>query len=267
MKRLLPVWLIIVSITMSYVQVIDAGTFTDDFSDGNLDGWHIFRFPVAPGFPDIVKIKNEHLVVDTTIGKMEHPGALFKQFYMELRLGDPETWDSYTLTFRTRFVEAQEEVPAAFSIFVRSSTGWFDEMASQQMLILPVLQHVQVCTTPPNAKGDPETGEIEGMVHRQTFNHRHLRRPIRLDRWLPIEIVAKKSSFEFHFDDNLVSQYEDETAVPGTVGFGVASGMIVYLDDVVITGPGIPNIGSPQSVNPEVNLVTTWGAIKNLSRK
>ena len=205
MKWLLPVWLI----TVSYVQVVDAGTFSDDFSDGNLDGWHIFRFPVAPGFPDIVKIKNGHLTVDTTIGKMEQAAALFKQFQMELRLGDSETWDSYTLTFRIRFVQAQQVVPAAFSIFVRSSMGWFGEMASQQMLILPDRQHVQVSTTPPDAKGDPETGEVEGIVHRGTLNHRHLRRPIKLSRWLPIEIIAKDSSFEFHFDDNLVSQYEE----------------------------------------------------------
>lgn len=263
MKWILSVWLI----TVSYVLVVDAGTFSDDFSDRNLDGWDIFRFPVAPGFPDIVKIKNEHLVVDTTIGKMEQPGALFKQFQMELRLGNAETWDSYTLTCRIRFVEAQQAVPAVFSIFVRSSMGWFGEMASQQMLILPDRQHVQVSTTPPDAKGDPETGEIEGIVHRGTLNHRHLRRPIKLNRWLPIEIVAKKSSFEFHFDDNLVSQYEDETAVPGTVVFLVSSGMLVYLDDVVITGPEIPNIGHPQSVYPEAQLATTWGEIKNLSRK
>ena len=267
MKWLLPVWLIIVSITMSYVQVVDAGTFSDDFSDGNLDGWDIFRFPFPPGFPDIVKIKNEHLAVDTTIGKMDPPAAFFKQVHMELRIGNAEIWDSYTLTCRIRFVEAQQVVPAVFSIFVRSSTGWFDEMASQQMLILPVLQHVQVCTTPPDAKGDPETGEIEGTVHRGTLNHRHLRRPIKLNRWLPIEIVAKKSSFEFHFDDNLVSQYEDETAVPGTVEFLVSSGMLVYLDDVLITGPEIPDIGGPHSVTPETHLATTWGKIKKPRRR
>ena len=59
----------------------------------------------------------------------------------------------------------------------------------------------------------------------------------------------------------------NETAVPGTVVFLVGVGMIVYLDDVMITGPEIPNIGSPQSVYPVARLATTWGEIKNLPMK
>ena len=100
------------------------------------------------------------------------------------------------------------------------------------MLILPADQHVQVDTTPPDARRDLKKG-LEEKILREIFDHEHLRRPIRL----------------------------------GTVGFQVASGMVVHLDDVKITGPEIPNIGSPQSVNPEARLATTWGEIKNLSRK
>ncbi len=135
------------------------------------------------------------------------------------------------------------------------------------MLILPVHQHIQVDTIPPDAQQhDPEKG-IEGMIHRQTLRAKHLRRPIKLDRWLLIKIVAEENYFEFHFDDNFVTQYEDETAVPGTVSFQVSSGLVVHLDDVAITGPEIPNIGGPHSVNPEARLGTTWGEIKNSSRR
>ena len=105
------------------------------------------------------------------------------------------------------------------------------------------------------------------MILRETFDHDNLRRPIKLGRWLPIRIVAQGNNFEFHFDDNFVTQYEDEDAVPGTVGFQISSRMVVHLDDVVITGPEIPNIGSPLSVNPEVRLATTWGEIKGSPRR
>ena len=43
----------------------------------------------------------------------------------------------------------------------------------------------------------------------------HLRRPIKLNRWLPIQIVAEENYFEFHFDDNFITQYEDESAGTG----------------------------------------------------
>ena len=105
------------------------------------------------------------------------------------------------------------------------------------------------------------------MILRETFDHDNLRRQIKLGRWLPIRIVAQENNFEFHFDGNFVTQYEDENAVPGTVGFQIDSGMVVHLDDVVITGPDIPNIGSPLSVNPEARLATTWGDMKSSVRK
>ena len=43
-----------------------SGTFLDDFSDGNLDGWNV-QFSLE--FPDSVKIKSGYLVMDTTAGK------------------------------------------------------------------------------------------------------------------------------------------------------------------------------------------------------
>ncbi len=84
---------------------------------------------------------------------------------------------------------------------------------------------------------------------------------------MPIKIVAEKDFFEFHFDDNLLVQYEDETSVPGTVGFGLGNGLLVHLDDVMITGPEIPNIGVPHNVSPVAHLAATWGEIKGLPQR
>ena len=90
---------------------------------------------------------------------------------------------------------------------------------------------------------------------------------IKLRRWHQIKIVAEASNFEFHFNGNRVSKYKDETAAPGTVRFETLSEMLVHLDDVAITGPDMPNIGGPHSVNRKTHLTTTWGEIKKSSRR
>ena len=259
-------WLpIAMLIAISPLSAAHSGTFLDDFHDRNLDGWHVWY---AHGFPIPLAFKDNYLVIDTTVEEGElPPGLEFTNLLgLELRLDNSETWNSYTLTCRVRIARVAEESSGTFSVGVRRSTGRFDISAEQEMLILTVDQRVQVHTIQPDAKHDPERG-LEGMIFRQILLERHLRRPIKLNRWLPIKIVAEEANFEFHFDENFVTQYEDESAVPGTVGFQVESGMVVHLDDVVVTGPEIPNIGSPLSVNPEADLVTTWGEIKNSSRK
>ena len=253
-------------IAIAPVSIVHSGTFLDDFHDRNLDGWHVW-YPL--GFPVPLAFKNDYLVINTTVEEDELPeGTEFiKQLGLELRLDNSEDWNSYTLTCRIRFAKAAENALGLFSVGVRRSMGHFNVMAEQRMLIILRNQHIQVDTIPPDAKSDPETGELEGTIHRQTLRPRHLRRPLKLNRWIPIKIVAEEQYFEFHVDDNFVTQYEDETAVPGTVMFLIGFGSVVHLDDVMITGPEIPNIGSPRSVNPEARLATTWGEIKNLPKK
>ena len=259
-------WLLVaLLIVMPPLSVAHSGTFLDDFHDRNLDGWHVWY---AHGIPIPIAFKDNYLVIDTTVEEGElPPGLEFTNLLeLELRLDNSETWNSYTLTCRVRIARVAEESSGILVVGVRRSIGHFGEMAEQIMLILPVRQHIQVDTVPPDAQRDPEEGLV-GMIHRKTFRERHLRRPIKLNRWLPIKIVAEETNFEFHFDDNFVAQYEDENAGPGTVRFQVASGMVVHLDDVVVTGPEIPNIGSPLSVNPEARLATTWGKIKHSRRR
>ena len=259
-------WLLIaLLIAVSPVITAYSGTFLDDFHDRNLDGWDVSIH--RPGIASPVAFKDGYLVIDTTIEKKELPEGFLKVVFLELRTGNAEDWNSYTLTCRIRFAQAPQAEGGLFSIRVRLGKGHFGVSALQQMLVSPVHQHIQVDTIPPDAQQrDPEKG-VKGRIVRETFGVNNLRRPIKLHRWLPIEIVAEENFFEFHFDDNFVVQYEDETAVPGTVAFQVGSGMVVHLDDVIITGPEIPNIGSPQSVNPEAHLTTTWGEIKNPSRR
>ena len=260
MKRLLMALLI----AMVPLSAAHSGTFLDDFHDRNLDGWHLSISP--PGIDLPVSFKDGYLVIDTTIEKNELPEGEFKFVSLELSTGNAEDWNAYTLTCRIRFGGAPQEEDGLFGIGVRRGKGQFDVVAEQRLLISPADHHVQISTTPPDAKRDAALG-LEGRIVREIFGLRELRRPIKLNRWLPIQIVAEEDYFEFHFDDNFVSQYQDEKAIPGTVQFQADSGMLVHLDDVTITGPDVPNIGSPQSVNSEAHLATTWGMLKNSRRR
>ena len=246
MKGLLMALLIAVSPVVVY-----AGTFSDDFNDGNFHGWQI-RKP-SRNFPVTVEIKNGYVVMDTMFKKNENRDFLgIKRASLELRAGNAESWNAYTLTCRIRISEVEN---ALFSIDVRRSEGRFDLAAQQTMLIDPLFPGISVITAPPDAKFNPEKIRVEGDIHRG-----HFRILIKLRRWYPIKIVADGDNFAFYFDNNLLTEYEDKTAVPGTVRFYASSGMLVHLDDVVITGPSVPDLAN--RVSPKGHLTTIWGKIK-----
>lgn len=257
----LPIALLLVVLPVSAVY---SGTFLEDFSDGDLYEWDIYGFPREVDLDDILTIERGRLVVDTRIKRRELPDIVSKGGTLELDVGGEENWDSYTLTFRVRF----EEIPlgwplSVFHVTVRKrwqQIGDHWEVDSQGMDIYLEMEWMFVSTNPP---GDPPGVAVD----RQFLRFEDLRRPIKPRRWLPIKIVADKDFFEFNFDDNVIAQYEDDTAVPGTVSFHISTGLLVHLDDIKITGPDIPNIGVPHSVDDGAFLASTWGEIKSLAER
>ena len=267
MRRLLMAALLAVSFTI----VAYSGTFVEDFNDANLDGWHLLMAPAPPFFPivDLLKFKDGYLVIDPVFRGQRHFVSL------ELRTGNAENWDSYTLTCRIRFeLEKDPELPISFNLAVRSSEGpevqrgneFFTQDNFQAVwILLAPKPEIRVFSYHPN-KGFPVEGDARSRVTRAKFSLERLARPI-ASRWIPIEIVAKRQFFEFYFDDHLVARYKDGKAGPGTISFWTNAAMIVHLDDITITGPRIPFLGGPHNVAPEARLATTWGELKNaLSR-
>ncbi len=253
MKRLMTALLLAVSLVFAAY----SGTFRDDFSDGDLDGWHIFGAP-EPFVPNLVRLEDGYLVMDTRVGKNDNPAILITLF-LELGRDNAENWNFYTLKCRVRIAEVSQGYNPTFVVSVRSGEGHFDVSTGQRMFVLPTRDLVSVVTFPPDAKIPPKG--VDGVIHRENFE-----KAIKLQRWYQIKIAAEESNFEFHFNGNRVSKYKDKTAGPGTVGFQADAGILVHLDDVVITGPDIPNTGA-HSVNPEAHLTTTWGGIKSSSRR
>ena len=263
MRRLL----IAVLLAVLPVMAAYSGTFVDDFNDGNLDGWHVRTAPLAP-FPDsnLLKFEDGHLVIDPVFRGRKH------SVYLELRTGNAEKWDSYTLTFRIRFERVPEQ-DATFYIQVRRT-----EVANFQQgdailtpgnsqavwMLLDRRQAIHVLTF--RLEQPPLGWFTDVIIHRAKFPLERLEQPI-ADRWIPIKIVAKRQFFEFYFDNQLVGKYEDENAGPGTVVFYTQSTTIVHLDDIAITGPRIPFHGGPHRVASEARLATTWGENKKFVAK
>ena len=248
MKRLLMALLIAVLPVVAY-----AGTFSDDFDDGQLGGWHIDGFP--RDVPAKVEIQNGYVVMDAREKPNDNPILRgIKIVTLELRAGNPQNWNAYTFTCRVRIAEVLDEPPAAFGnaafgITVRKGSGRFNVVAKQTMLIDPLDQRADITTFPRDGKG------VEDFIHRGNF-----KALIKLRRWYPIKIVANAGNFAFYFDNKLLIEYEDKTAVPGTVSFRTDLGMVAHIDDVVITGPKVQDLA--HSVNPKGHLTTIWGKIK-----
>ena len=231
-----------------------AGTFLDNFNDGDLTGWHITHSLVPEDvWPNPVIVEDGYAVLDTTEEPNELPKGDHKWVSMELRTSNERNWDSYTLTCRVRFIEAKGQRPLFdfFQIAVRSggSGAELGHGGSHQMQIFPSDQEIDVWTSTP--RGTVDRGDVDTL---------QIGQPIERNRWAKIKIVADKESFEFYYHNTLVTRYVDETALPGTVEFYVDSGMIVHLDDVRITGQEIPFAHGSR-------LATTWEEIKNSLRQ
>ena len=259
-------------LAISPVMAAYSGTFVEDFNDENLDGWELSMAPAPPFFPivDLLKFENGYLVIDTVLGKRWYSVSL------ELRTGNAEKWDSYTLTCQIRFeFEEDPEPPLTFHLEVRRTKGpevqkgnatqTMDNLQTMWLELAPK-QEINVYSYHPNKGFPAEGGDAVLMTHRAKFSLNRLEQPIS-NRWIPIKIVTKKQVFEFYFDDHLVARYKDGKAGPGTVKFWINNRMLVHLDDITITGPRVPFRGGPHSVAPEAHLVTTWGDIKNSHRR
>ena len=259
-------WLLIaLLIVIAPLSAAYSGTYVDDFSDGNVDDWIVSTFP--PGFPNFIRFEDWYLVMDTIVGGNEVLEDPRRHAALQLSTGNAEEWDSYSLTCRIRFVDVQEvRPPESFTINVRKGKGHIGLAPQQNMQIHPLDQFIHVTTYPPDAKRNFEKLKWEGLIRRQILVPEPFL-SIQLNRWLPVEIVAEKKSFEFDLTDELVVHYVDKTAVPGTEEFATSSRMRVHLDDVTITGPNIPNSAGTSVVNLATHLTTTWGKIKNSPRR
>jgi len=215
---------IFVSIALSILtRVSTAGTFRDDFDDGDMTGW---KPNVATG-------------ISIVEGKLQFKGA----DALIVKVGEP-TWKGYSL-------EAQLRIAGPMG------AGWFSVRVMQGNAgQLEGYYEIRLAKT--------------GIIAALYVNSRCLESfwvPMALEEnvWHSMTITPSNGKLSFHLDQALIAQLTD-MGLSGYVDMCSTKGTHVYIDNVTISGPNIPDTGpsGPKSfaAEPGSKLATTWGEVK-----
>jgi hypothetical protein len=211
-----------------------AGTWRDDFEDGNLDGWAMFN-PIPA---------EKWGVEDGECSGQWTPAMPGMYSPLQLHAENADLWEDYTVTFKAKLVESFGKAGGGacfFGITFRMPIG--RGMATYQALIAP------------------ESNEVVFYEEDQETSVVSLPFDILEDTWYELKVVAEGDHFEFYIDNELIESFDDDSFTSGGIDLGVAN-THVHFDDVVITGPEIPNGGPGFAVTAESKLATMWGSVK-----
>ena len=199
-----------------------AGTFRDNFDDGDLVGWKV---NIATGIS----------VVDGEL-QFKNPDSLI------VKLGE-SSWSGYSLEARVKIAE-----------FVNG--GWFS---------------IRILQGGGDSSGYYELRIAQSWVMASLYLNNLCKESFRVpeelkeDTWYSVKIIPSNGRISIHLDDSLIAQLSD-VGLSGYADMCATKGTHVYVDDVSISGPNIPDTG-PSGINSFA--VTTlsmtaikWGGIK-----
>ena len=212
-----------------------AGTYVDNFDDGDFDGWE-FMECVEAGAE--WKVENGILICKRTSG-----------WPTILMMGENE-WRNYSIEFDVKILQALsnfrcvgpdmriQNVSIPFSKISHDSVycglgGWGKWEA-----------FLEVYINNANVKNS-----------KKAFNSEY-------DRWYRFKAAANEDNFEFYIDGELITSFADSHLQTGPVSIG-ASGCLAHFDNVVITGDDIPDNTNIAVVSSSGKLATTWGQLRN----
>lgn len=207
-----------------------AGTFRDDFEDGDLDGWQ----QIWPGGAMIWQ------VVD---GELECSRS--SQWSAGIITGEA-FWTDYTIEVDVKLL--QDHGAGDFDLIARSTTNdngyafLVGDWVGEPSVYVQRMPDLQMKVTEP-------------------FD------PLELDTWHHVKLEIVGDKFTFWVNNDKLIEYQDDTYQEGMAGLGVAN-YTARFDNVIITGPEVPDVTPPtwkeQPVEPRNRLVTTWAQIKGL---
>jgi len=237
MRYLFPVFLPILFVSISAW----AGTWRDDFNDGDLDGWrmdkHIWKERVIPD------AGNWWVEDGVVIGGEEAPGVTHA-----LTVKGGWDWSDYTVEVSVKLIKQ-----------------------------LQLWQAVSLYLTPDGNKASGlEVRNVLGSVVARGFIYEAPAMANPIGPWKPFKIEVSKW---YRLKIKIVERIDDEEGIvqcfiddqpilqfqgyrKGTPGFSVYQ-TIAMFDDFVVTGPDIPDGGSgAKAVRPKGKLATTWARVK-----
>lgn len=217
--------IIVVLFMLMIAMPVCAGTFRNDFSNGNLDGWIL----VTGNMPIV---ENGELVF-SNVGDICH-----------IVMGE-KSWSDYTVQADIMLIKLVGAVIPQVGLGVRTKLpekwGWYEFLIAFQGSWKIVVNHVF------------ENG-AESMQAMLDFN-------MDMNRWYNFKMILRKEHIEAYLDDKLIKEFDDNTEISGRADL-IVWGIETHIDNLVVTGPDIPDGGSSFSVDSRYSLASTWGDIK-----
>ncbi len=211
-----------------------AGTWIENFDDGNTDGWRL------------VLGSEKH--AEATVVNSE---LVFRQFNIGstggwLVLEASRNWSNYTLEMRFKFTEdvGPNDPKGAIITYNDTFDGIPEGGPNCPFLFLR-----------------PD-GLVRGMlaINGAWFFPVTTQFPFSSGVWYQLRILVQGSHYELFIDGQHILTYDDDTFTSGGVGIG-ARDVVVHFDDVRITGDSVPDGGSV-AVEVAGKLATVWAALK-----
>lgn len=208
-----------------------AGTWSDNFNDGDLDGWQTFE-------------ENRGLEKWT----VENGEASAKSFgtFAILYTGEAD-WKDYTVECKANPKSLGRLGLNTMGIWVRlqEHDGYY-----MAMWMSPA--------------GDARYAIFKKFTVIKSVDLANLGKlPMPgLNKWYKLKAKVEGNKLSFYVNDMLALEVKDDTIKSGKVGLCVQGTSVhAHFDEVKITGADIPNKG-PLSVHSKFRLATSWGKIK-----
>ena len=224
-------WMFLLLLTVS-LWVVEAGTLRDNFNDNDVKGWAEITVPLNRGLPF-----KDWQVIDGELHIEDQDDAIGRHLII-----GKDSWKNYV-----------------FEIDIRLIKNWG---RSNITLVARFKDNRSfVCTI--GDEGVLEVNAFQALWAGAVANNQK-RKPIdllKVGKWHHLKLKAEGDDFTIWINDQKVIEYQDGTLAQGRVGFGLGNYKARF-DNVVITGPEVPDINQGLSVDPRDKPASVWARLK-----
>lgn len=212
-----------------------AGTWRDDFNDGDFQGW-----------------KETWMKQNQTIWKVES-GVLIGEnpsnWGAYLVIGDAG-WQDYEVECDARIVAIENSIPS-FAIAMRHNG---QNGAATKTLVLGLV----ALANPLGPSGIYATY----LANNDAFPRKIKAMTVELNRWYHLKAKVQGDLYELEVDGEKLISIHDKTLKSGMVGLEAHAGVNQY-DNVIITGHDVPDFNPGYTpVEPASKLTSVWARLK-----
>ncbi|MFQ6040092.1 MAG: hypothetical protein ACE5PV_04480 [Candidatus Poribacteria bacterium] len=208
-----------------------AGTWRDDFDDGNYKGeWKIYNLNRA--------VENWRIKDGEAVGEIFQPG------FMSLLLTGMDNWTARTVECRAKFVKEAKDASAELGLSL------YDGEDDENRYLFVINLTLGFVSISKESKGQWASANFRFVSE--------------MDRWYSLKATVEEQELKFQVNgETFTGREQDEPLKSGQVGLIVANAR-AHFDDVVISGPGIPNggPGKVKAVQSRGKLAAKWGQLK-----